>query len=183
MAVNARDAMDGEGQLTISVGVVPELPAMRSHPPVRAPHVAVAISDSGSGIAADHPRQDLRAFLHDQGVGHGTGLGLSQVFGFAKQSEGDLAVESSVGAGTTFTLYLPVASSEEERVEQLRPESRKLDRSACVLVVEDNADVGEFAMQALASLAMDRIGRRTWTRRWPNWRRRPIASTSYSPTS
>ncbi|WP_298092190.1 PAS domain S-box protein [uncultured Sphingomonas sp.] len=152
MAVNARDAMDGEGQLTIRVSIIPVLPAMRSHPPVRAPHVAVSISDTGSGIAAEHLDKIFDPFFTTKGVGHGTGLGLSQVFGFAKQSEGDLAVNSDVGAGTTFTLYLPFASNEEERVEQQRPEAKGLDKSACVLVVEDNADVGEFAMQALAEL-------------------------------
>ncbi|WP_428970442.1 PAS domain S-box protein [Sphingomonas sp. Xoc002] len=152
MAVNARDAMNGEGQLTISVGVVPVLPAMRNHPPVRSPHIAVSISDTGSGIAEEHIEKIFEPFFTTKGVGHGTGLGLSQVFGFAKQSEGDLAVDSDVGAGTTFTLYLPVASDEEERVEQQHPEAKGLDKSACVLVVEDNADVGEFAMQALAEL-------------------------------
>ena len=81
------------------------------------PYVAVAITDTGSGIPADQIERIFEPFFTTKGVGQGTGLGLSQVFGFAKQSGGEVIVESMVGQGTTFTLYLP-------RVAERRPRSR-----------------------------------------------------------
>ena len=125
IVVNARDAMDGEGRITITVRPVEEMPAVRRHAAVRAPYVAISIADTGSGIPADQIDRIFEPFLHHQGsVGQGTGLGLSQVFGFVKQSGGQVIVESEVGQGTTFTLYLPrataplgVAATEDEPVE------------------------------------------------------------------
>lgn len=152
MAVNARDAMNGEGQLHISVGVVPELPALRSHPALRAAHVAIAITDTGIGIASDQLERIFEPFFTTKGVGHGTGLGLSQVFGFAKQSAGDVAVESVVGQGTTFTLYLPLATDLDPQPDKNRFLVEPLNVDACILVVEDNKDVGEFATRALTEL-------------------------------
>lgn len=152
MAVNARDAMSGEGQLSIAVTVVPALPALRSHPALTTQHVAITIADTGSGIPADQLERIFEPFFTTKGVGHGTGLGLSQVFGFAKQSIGDVAVDSAVGRGTTFTLYLPLASRAETAVDADRPTLPPLDADACILVVEDNKDVGEFATRALSEL-------------------------------
>ena len=152
MAVNARDAMNGEGQLTISVRVASELPALRSHPALHRPHVAISIADTGTGIPTDQLERIFEPFFTTKGVGHGTGLGLSQVFGFAKQSVGDVGVESVVGQGTTFTLYLPLASRGDEEAEEDRSTPQPLDADACILVVEDNKDVGEFATRALTEL-------------------------------
>ncbi|MDP1026887.1 PAS domain S-box protein [Sphingomonas sp. KR1UV-12] len=152
MAVNARDAMNGEGQLTIAVSIVPELPALRSHAALWAPHVAISISDTGMGIPADQLDRVFEPFFTTKEVGHGTGLGLSQVFGFAKQSSGDVAVESVVGRGTTFILYLPLAAGADAQAEASRPVVQPLEADACILVVEDNKDVGEFATRALTEL-------------------------------
>jgi PAS domain S-box-containing protein len=152
MAVNARDAMNGEGVLTLSVEQVDRVPPLRSHPAINAPHVAISISDTGSGIAADQIERIFEPFFTTKGVGHGTGLGLSQVFGFAKQSGGDVEVRSQVDQGTTFVLYLPVAIKPESPHFEKRTGVNLLPSDACVLVVEDNKDVGEFATQALAEL-------------------------------
>lgn len=152
MAVNARDAMDGQGNITIGVRVVDQIPALRSHAAIMGNHVAVTISDTGSGIAADMIERIFEPFFTTKGVGHGTGLGLSQVFGFAKQSGGDILVESKEGGGTRFTLYLPVAASVLAVSEDRKSVPRPLDEGACILVVEDNREVGEFAMQALTEL-------------------------------
>ena len=151
MAVNARDAMNGEGDLTIAVRVVDRLPAIRSHPPVRGRYVAVSITDTGSGIPADKLDHIFEPFFTTKGVGHGTGLGLSQVYGFAKQSNGEVTVNSRLGRGSTFTLYLPEAApaevtSDEEVVR------RPLRAGSCILVVEDNSEVGEFATAAMSEL-------------------------------
>lgn len=152
MAVNARDAMDGEGKLTIGVSVVDTLPAIRNHPAVKGDYVAISIADTGTGIAPEQIERIFEPFFTTKGVGHGTGLGLSQVFGFAKQSAGDVAVDSTLGQGTTFMLYLPLARVEEDTGDAAPPELQTLAEGSCVLVVEDNPDVGEFATQALAEL-------------------------------
>ena len=152
MAVNARDAMNGEGTLTITVRKTDRIPALRSHAAVEGSHVAICVTDTGTGIAADQIDRIFEPFFTTKGIGHGTGLGLSQVFGFAKQSGGDVQVESQVGRGTTFVLFLPMAAVAERTISDERQSFGPLARNACVLVVEDNKDVGEFATQALAEL-------------------------------
>ena len=152
LAINARDAMKGEGTLEIAVGAVSGLPARRSHEAVPGDYVAVTVRDHGCGIPAENIDRIFEPFFTTKGAGHGTGLGLSQVIGFAKQSGGDIRVQSEQGAGTTFTLYLPRVSREglPEETNLVRGE---IDGSGiCVLVVEDNADVGDFATSALQDL-------------------------------
>ncbi|UUX97229.1 PAS domain-containing protein [Aquabacterium sp. J223] len=101
LAVNARDAMDGQGRLTIRV-----VPADGGG---QGGLVAISMSDTGCGIAPEHLKRIFEPFFTTKTDGHGTGLGLSQVFGFAKQSGGDIDVHSELGRGATFTLYLPRA--------------------------------------------------------------------------
>jgi len=153
MAVNARDAMKGEGRIVVSVKPVSGMPALRSHPAIPGDFIALSISDTGTGIPAGQIDRIFEPFFTTKGVGHGTGLGLSQVFGFAKQSGGDVLVESQVGEGTTFTLYLPMT------IEQPVPQQHftgaglaSISNGACILVVEDNAEVGSFATSALREL-------------------------------
>ena len=152
MAVNARDAMEGCGQITIAVRSVEGIPLVRSHPACEGKFVAVSITDTGTGIAADDLERIFEPFFTTKGVGHGTGLGLSQVFGFAKQSGGEVAVESIVGEGTTFTLFLPEVDAPERPAGKPRPEALMDGHGTCVLVVEDNLGVGTFATQTLAEL-------------------------------
>jgi CheY-like chemotaxis protein len=97
-------------------------------------------------------------FFTTKSVGHGTGLGLSQVFGFAKQSDGEVAVESTLGSGTTFTLYLPRASGEGVLAQVAEtPDVANEGEGTCVLVVEDNNAVGEFATASLAELGFESV--------------------------
>ena len=116
MAVNARDAMQGAGRLTIAVDTSAALPT--SHvaisPAAVRPHgyVAVSVADTGVGIPSDQFGKIFEPFFTTKEVGQGTGLGLSQVFGFAKQSGGEVLVASEVGKGSTFTLYLPRVEAE-----------------------------------------------------------------------
>jgi PAS domain S-box-containing protein len=154
MAVNARDAMNGEGSLAIKVEMVSELPALRNHAAIQQDHVAISIADIGTGIPAERIEQIFEPFFTTKGVGHGTGLGLSQVFGFAKQSGGDVGVDSEVGRGTTFTLYLPLATAEKPADIAERLSLQPLEAGTCILVVEDNREVGEFATQALSELGL-----------------------------
>ena len=158
IAVNARDAMKGEGTLTVRVGPVSGMPAVRSHPFVPGEFVIVALTDTGSGIAAERLDRIFEPFYTTKGVGEGTGLGLSQVFEFAKQSGGDILVASDEGEGSTFTLYLPKAHVDDLRAEPDVPEVvTSIGEGACVLVVEDNAEVGTFATQALTELGYNTV--------------------------
>jgi PAS domain S-box-containing protein len=157
MAVNARDAMNGEGRLTIASGAVPGIPAIRAHPAIPGDYVAVTVSDSGTGIAPDRLGQVFEPFFTTKGVGQGTGLGLSQVLGFAKQSGGDVTVESRLGHGSTFTLYLPRAYPGTDEAVQETAEPTIDGEGVCVLLVEDNSSVGEFAKQALKELGYESI--------------------------
>jgi len=152
MAVNARDAMNGEGRLEIRVRSVEAIPAIRSHAVVHGAFVAVSISDTGTGIPEDRLERIFEPFFTTKVVGQGTGLGLSQVFGFAKQSGGEVTVESELGRGTTFTLYLPRVAGAEATRDASEPEPLFDGHGTCVLVVEDNVEVGTFAVQTLTDL-------------------------------
>jgi PAS domain S-box-containing protein len=153
MAVNARDAMDGEGRLDIAVGVVGGVPALRSHSASVGDFVRIALTDTGTGIPADQIDRIFEPFFTTKGVGQGTGLGLSQVFGFAKQSGGEVVVESEVGRGTTFALYLPrVEKGDNEEMETAQVDAVVDGRGTQVLVVEDNREVGTFSTQTLQEL-------------------------------
>ena len=153
MIVNARDAMDGEGTLIVSVHGSNAIPAGHSHPAIKGEFVAVTIRDTGAGIAAERLDQVFEPFFTTKDVGQGTGLGLSQVYGFAKQSGGEVRVESIVGEGAAFTLYLPCAGADVAPKAKSTPlVPLAAGHGTCVLVVEDNADVGHFAQQTLAEL-------------------------------
>jgi signal transduction histidine kinase/ActR/RegA family two-component response regulator len=151
IAVNARDAMAGEGRLTIAVSAAEQVPvalALRSDG-----YVAISVSDTGSGIPADQFEHIFEPFYTTKEVGQGTGLGLSQVFGFAKQSGGEVVVASEVGKGSTFTLYLPRVSGDSIAPALSASEAPVVDgHGMSVLVVEDNRDVGTFATDALSEL-------------------------------
>jgi signal transduction histidine kinase len=152
LAVNARDAMGGAGRIDISVRTVPSIPAVRSHPAVQGRFVAISMADTGCGIAPDKLERIFEPFFTTKSVGEGTGLGLSQVFGFAKQSGGDITVESVPGQGTIFTLYLPAVdqgavTKVDEPIEALAD-----GHGTTVLVVEDNEEVGTFTTQSLSEL-------------------------------
>lgn len=157
LSVNARDAMGGQGQLTIRVWPEQDIPPVRNHEAVLGQFVAVSISDTGSGIPPEQMERIFEPFFTTKGVGQGTGLGLSQVFGFAKQSDGEIRVESRVGEGTTFTLYLPRVAQGEPAPNVAEPEPLMDGHGTCVLVVEDNMDVGSFATQTLTELGYSTV--------------------------
>ena len=153
MAVNARDAMDGRGQLSIHVSTSDVIPGGRAAPAVSGRFVVVALTDTGPGIALSQQERIFEPFYTTKAVGKGTGLGLSQVYGFAKQSGGDVRVASLPGQGATFSLYLPattkrVAGKVEpfERTPSIAPQRHR------VLMVEDNEEVGAFGRQLLTDL-------------------------------
>jgi PAS domain S-box-containing protein len=152
MIVNARDAMSGDGSLSIVVGSAQSLPSVRSHPVRPGSYVTVSLSDTGAGIPPEKLGFIFEPFYTTKGIGQGTGLGLSQVYGFAKQSGGEILVESEYGKGSTFTLYLPSAVPGSEVDEQAAEAQSIADLELCVLMVEDNHDIGVFTSQTLEQL-------------------------------
>jgi PAS domain S-box-containing protein len=154
LAVNGRDAMDGEGRLAISVRKVRIIPALRAQAARSGDFVAIAMTDTGTGISSEHIEAIFEPFFTTKEVGKGTGLGLSQAFGFAKQSGGDVAVISQPGQGATFTIYLPQAAMPVEAAEAAAAarEPTARGRGYRVLVVEDNDDVGRFSTELLEDL-------------------------------
>ena len=154
LAVNGRDAMDGEGRLTVAVRKAHAIPPLRAQPPRNGEFVAVTVADTGAGIAPELLETIFEPFFTTKEVGKGTGLGLSQAFGFAKQSDGDIEVASAPGQGATFTIYLPQAVAPVDAIEAAaggrEPAAR--GRGYRVLVVEDNDDVGQFSTELLEDL-------------------------------
>ena len=153
MAVNARDAMEGRGRLTIAVGMAANLPGAAPLSQNPYGYVAVSVADTGSGIPPDQFERIFEPFYTTKQAGHGTGLGLSQVFGFAKQSGGEVAVASELGKGSIFTLYLPRTAASGKSPQAPAADAPAVSGSGIsVLVVEDNAEVGRFTTDALAEL-------------------------------
>ncbi|MCW6511922.1 ATP-binding protein [Lichenifustis flavocetrariae] len=159
LAVNARDAMDGEGLLTLRVQCGIVQPAIRGHASPSVSFVSISIADTGCGIPPDRIGHIFEPFYTTKEVGKGTGLGLSQVFGFAKQSGGNVEVTSEVGCGTTLTLYLPEVEgrpTENQEAASWNVASESLSGGGRrVLVVEDNVEVGTFSTQILQDLGYE----------------------------
>ncbi|TNC46151.1 PAS domain S-box protein [Rubellimicrobium rubrum] len=158
MAVNARDAMDGEGRFTIALRAKDSVPPVRGHARVSGDFIVLSVTDTGEGIPPDCRNRVFEPFFTTKEVGKGTGLGLSQVFGFVKQSGGEVDVRSVPGQGATFTIYLPRARREARQTEVRAETPPDTDRiKGCVLVVEDNRLVGEFAARLLEDLGFGTI--------------------------
>lgn len=152
LAVNARDAIAEHGTVRICVQQVETMPSVRFAPPLKGMFAAVSVSDDGCGIDASVMTHVFDPFFTTKGVGEGTGLGLSQVFGFVKQSEGEVDVESRVGEGSTFVLYLPLTQQTPAAAGVSEMQSLHDAKGLNVLVVEDNVDVAAFAVSALREL-------------------------------
>ena len=153
MAVNARDAMDGRGRLAITVRTAVELPGGAAQSQNPDGYVAVSVEDTGIGIPQEQFGRIFEPFFTTKEVGQGTGLGLSQVFGFARQSGGEVVVASQLGKGSTFTLYLPRVAGDARLQQSAVEDATPIDgKGMSVLVVEDNAEVGRFTTDALAEL-------------------------------
>ncbi len=153
LAVNARDAMNGKGKITIeTANTYLDQHYASDHPEV-APgqYGLIGVSDNGSGMPPEVIEQAFEPFFTTKPRGAGTGLGLSQVHGFIKQSGGHVKIYSELGAGTTVKLYLPRHVGEAERQEH-RSVAHDASIGCSVLLVEDDAGVRAFASEALHEL-------------------------------
>ncbi|MDF9757363.1 ATP-binding protein [Pseudomonas hunanensis] len=149
LMINGRDAMAGVGTLRLRLEANQQLPALRGQAPQAGPFAAISVVDSGVGIAPHLLERIFDPFFTTKAAGQGTGLGLSQVFGFVKQSGGDVQVSSREGLGTTFTLYLPQVAQADAEVSTALPTLAPNGERRHILVVEDNPDVGSFTAQIL----------------------------------
>ena len=155
LAVNARDAMPKGGKLTLETANVylDESYAASQVEVVPGQYVMVAVTDSGSGMTPDVMSKAFDPFFTTKDVGHGTGLGLSQVYGFAKQSGGHVKMYSEPGEGTTVKLYFPrvhAAISHDESQGTLAVARGSANET--ILVVEDDPDVRSYSCETLREL-------------------------------
>jgi signal transduction histidine kinase len=150
IAINARDAMPNGGSLRISAA---NLPGEGD----RADMVGLSIRDSGTGIAPELMQKVFEPFFTTKGVGSGTGLGLSQVYGFARSSDGEVRIESQLGDGTTVTLLFPRSSKPLPHRIYRAADQGTADGSRRILIVEDDDHVAELVGQMLQELGYQSV--------------------------
>jgi PAS domain S-box-containing protein len=155
LAINARDAMPNGGKLTLEGANIyvdqeyaelnPELPTGQ--------YVVVCVSDTGSGMAPDVLEHAFEPFFTTKELGHGTGLGLSQVYGFVKQSGGHIKIYSEVNQGTTVKIYLPrLLGNSVDEASELDDVVIGSEEAESILLVEDDSDLRTYLADVLRDL-------------------------------
>ncbi|MBY0582550.1 MAG: CHASE3 domain-containing protein [Sphingomonas sp.] len=164
LAVNARDAMEGRGTLTIVTGTV-QLAEHQIGECAAGDYVTIAVSDTGCGMAPEVMERVFEPFFTTKPIGKGTGLGLSQIFGFVRQSRGEIALQSHPGKGTTVTIYLPryVGVASAEKAQSIQPAPKAAEHqpkrpSLDILVIEDDSRVLASTIGALKELGHRPVG-------------------------
>jgi PAS domain S-box-containing protein len=151
LAINARDAMAAGGKLTIATtnaridGIDADTPAL-----LPGDYIRIAVSDTGTGMSPEVAARAFDPFFTTKPIGRGTGLGLSMIYGFARQSNGHVLIDSKLGAGTSVTLYLPRHQGEaaEERIASAAADEH-VATGETVLVVEDEPVVRGVIIEML----------------------------------
>ncbi len=153
LVTNANDATHDGGMIVIKLQLLNSLPKIRMHKAVRRKHIAISVTDNGSGIPADIIDNVFEPFFTTKTAQHGTGLGLSQVYGFTRQSGGNVVISAGSRHGTTVTMYLPLAPTDEPLDDDAAPEPESDEaRKAFILLIEDNKMIGASAARALTNL-------------------------------
>ena len=159
LAVNARDAMEDGGKLTIETAncYLDEGYCALNVDVEPGQYVGVFVTDTGTGMSPEVIEKAFEPFFTTKEVGHGTGLGLSQVYGFIKQSSGHVKIYSEIGEGTTVKLYFPRHRMDAETVEpQLEEKSSPPARAGeTVLVVEDDPGVRVYTEEIVRELGYE----------------------------
>ncbi len=157
LAVNARDAMPGGGRLTVETAnrrIGPDGDIDRSGVPA-GDYVQIAVADNGNGMSPEVMAKAFEPFFTTKKVGQGTGLGLSQVYGFVKQSSGHVRIASTLGEGTTVRIFLPRLMAVIDDPVVADPGSQQAvveGGQELILVVEDEPGVRQFSIDALSEL-------------------------------
>jgi CheY-like chemotaxis protein len=156
LAVNARDAMPKGGRLTIETANSHlDEPYASQHPEVQpGQYVMIAVSDTGSGMSKDIMERVFEPFFTTKDIGQGTGLGLSQVYGFIKQSHGHIKLYSEIGHGTVVKLYLPrlMGAARVEAENAAAEDVASSGAGELILVVEDDEAVRGYSIETLREL-------------------------------
>jgi CheY-like chemotaxis protein len=154
LAINARDAMPDGGTLTISTART----SVSSDPELElGDYICVSVADTGEGMPPDVIARAIEPFFSTKPLGKGTGLGLAQVYGIARQSGGTIRIESEVGKGTVVHLLLAAAAAADAADRRETPEARPKiapagERSASILVIDDDSEVRAFLADSLEGL-------------------------------
>ncbi len=150
LVVNGRDAMPAGGRIRIETGFV-EIEAGSTPVPALAPglYVTLAVSDTGKGMDEETRRRLFEPFFTTKAKGKGTGLGLSTVYGIVKQAGGEISVESTPGAGTTFRIYLPAIAQAVAATANVGRCVARRAGTETVLVAEDEAGLGKLIRDVL----------------------------------
>ena len=151
LAINARDAMVGGGTLTVETANVACGAPERPEEPAAGDYVRVAVSDTGTGMPPEVLARAFEPFFTTKEVGKGSGLGLAQVFGFAKQSGGGVRIDTVEGQGTTVSVFLPKAAAPDESgiVAAPTPAATAPITGRVILVLDDEDPVREVTAETL----------------------------------
>ncbi len=154
LCVNARDAMPDGGKLTIETSNAYLDDTYTLGQPDLAPgqYVMISITDTGIGMARETAERAFEPFFTTKPPGHGTGLGLSQVYGFVKQSRGHIKIYSELGQGTTVKIYLPRFTGDSKGRPDMPEAAVVKGQGEIVLVVEDDAEVRRYVVETLRDL-------------------------------
>ncbi len=153
LAINARDAMEFGGSLTVETANVTLGPPERPEEPSAGDYVMVAVSDTGTGMTETVRAKAFEPFFTTKEAGKGSGLGLAQVYGFAKQSGGGVRIETAPGQGTTVQVFLPKAEGRQSAAPAIADTSeRSLSGLPRVLLVDDDDGVRDVTAAMLVEL-------------------------------
>lgn len=157
LAVNARDAMPKGGKLTVeaSNSYLDDAYCSRHGDVKPGQYVLLSVTDNGVGMTEDIVQHAFEPFYTTKPAGQGTGLGLSQVYGFVRQSSGHVKIYSEIGEGTTIKVYLPRFHGEAVADDPPVALSSRSETGECVLVVEDDADVRAYVVETLGGMGYD----------------------------
>ena len=156
LCVNARDAMQAGGTISINTADVTYFPSDGAVPVSEMPageYVKLTVSDTGTGIAPDVLKHIFEPFFTTKQTGHGTGLGLATCYGIVKQSGGYIAVESTLGQGTLFSIYLPRVDESGEKTHVRKEVGELPGGNETILYVED-----ELSVRSLTAHVLRRLG-------------------------